>query len=270
MRGDDMNEWMDDLQAESDALLRSSDEDKWKAGAEEIEVLYRRMADLGADEANRPERDMILGELIMKLDDRCKGVVWKQFKDRLSAKGITVTEDDYFNVTAEVHLALCKPDLIGRYETNDNYKRFADYCIGIYRFKAIDYCNSLLKGRLDPSLDDEENLLATRLVDYKAPVAHLEHDPLERILDMYVQSIMQSKKNRFHVMLYCFSKVLPIILGQTGADSSDKWAWIQMKDKDMKVLSDEFVYFYNNVMSYLEAHWSDYHWQQLAKPYKET
>lgn len=141
---------------------------------------------------------------------------------------------------------------------------FSDYCRGIYRHKALDYINRLaVRSQMEQSMDEAAMVMA----DNEEMFRGKELDEKERFLKFYVDAVTDSDANPFHIILLCYSKILPVILQLTNCDSADTWAWIHMQSKAMQQLSDEFIIVFNSTMRVIRARWGEAYQSALAEPY---
>lgn len=141
---------------------------------------------------------------------------------------------------------------------------FSDYCRGIYRHKALNYMDKMInRARMEKDIDR----LPLAMTDENEMFGGLELSEAERFLKYYVDAVTASDANPFHIILLCYSKILPVILHLTNCDSADKWAWSHMQDKTMGVLSDEFVRVFNSTMRAIRVRWGEAHRRALAEPY---
>lgn len=139
---------------------------------------------------------------------------------------------------------------------------FSDYCRGIYRHKALDYVNELtVRKKLEENIDDQP--IAGR--DTEFPDS--EPDAGERFIKCYVDAAVDSDANPFHIIFWCYSKILPVILMETNCTSADTWAWKRMQDQSMTELSDNFRKIFNSTMRVVRMAWSRQYCERLAEPY---
>ena len=141
---------------------------------------------------------------------------------------------------------------------------FSDYCRGIYRHKALNYLDKMItRARMEKDIDQ----LPLGVTDENEMFGGLELSEAERFLKYYVDAVMASDANPFHIIMLCYSKILPVILHLTNCDSADKWAWAHMQDKTMGLLSEEFVQVFNSTMRAIRASWGENYKKALEEPY---
>lgn len=154
---------------------------------------------------------------------------------------------------------------------------FADYFCGACSNKAKDYIGRNKKEILveDPGLQQPGSGKAS--VPKRHPgrvqipdIPLEEADVTERFIQYYLEGGLCSKANPFHIIFWCYSKILPVILFETNCTSADTWAWEQMLDRTMTELSDHFRRIFNNTMRVVRMEWSRQYIEQLDEPYKAT
>lgn len=144
---------------------------------------------------------------------------------------------------------------------------FSDYCRGIYRHKALDYIRALavraqMEGTLEPGVEPGH-------VGSEDTFDRFELSEKERFLKYYVDALTASDANPFHIILLCYSKIVPVILQLTNCDSADTWAWTYMQGKPMQRLSDEFIIVFNSTMRVIRASWGEAYLAALEEPYTD-
>lgn len=143
---------------------------------------------------------------------------------------------------------------------------FSDYCRGIYRHKALNYLEKMInRSKMEKDIDQ----LPLAAADENEMFVGLELSEAERFLKYYVDAVTTSDANPFHIILLCYSKILPVILHLTNCDSADKWAWAHMQHKNMGALSDEFVRVFNSTMRAIRVKWGEAYCKALTEPYTD-
>lgn len=141
---------------------------------------------------------------------------------------------------------------------------FSDYCRGIYRHKALDYISQLaVRAQMEQSIEDT----VLPAADGEELFQRFELSEKERFLKYYVDAVTHSDANPFHIILLCYSKILPVILQLTNCDSADTWAWGHMQGKAMQQLSDEFIIVFNSTMRAIRIEWGEAYQQALKGAY---
>lgn len=69
----------------------------------------------------------------------------------------------------------------------------------------------------------------------------------EVLIDYYAKAVMNSDANPFHIIFLCYSKMLPVVLGETRCNSADGWAGAYGRKDDVR-LSDLFVRMFNSAV----------------------
>ena len=177
-------------------------------------------------------------------------------------------DEDVETVCSMAHEALYREKTFTGYRRRvmkDPDTMFADYCRKIYVHKTIDYMAERLRiAGSTVDIDDEEHgpVLGTVTPFYEGLSAG------ELFLKYYVDEVTGGKDNRFHAVMLCYSKILPVILDLTGCGASDKWAWQVMQKTSMNDLSLNFIDIFNATMLHLRAAWGEYHNKAMQKEYK--
>ncbi len=189
------------------------------------------------------------------------------------AKGYAYwNEEDIQDICSTVHVALAGPRVPVLYKarleiTPELY--FSDYCRGIYQHKARDHFAEKAQIPLDEAdwKEDEQRPEVAGSLSQPESDAIGDLSDQEMVLQYYVDEVMNCKGNRFHVVMLCYSKILPVILGQTACNSADKWAWEHMQGRTLKELSDIFTDLFNHTAKRVRARWGQKHWEALEGTY---
>ncbi len=177
-------------------------------------------------------------------------------------------DEDVETVCSMAHEALYREKTFTGYRRRlmtDPDTMFADYCRKIYVHKAIDYMAERLRiAGTTVDIDDDERgpVLGTVTNFYEGLSSG------EIFLKYYVDEVTGGRDNRFHAVMLCYSKILPVILDLTGCGASDKWAWQVMQNTDMQDLSLNFIDLFNATMMNLRASWGEFHEKAMKKDYK--
>ena len=89
----------------------------------------------------------------------------------------------------------------------------------------------------------------------------------EVLIDYYAKAVMNSDANPFHIIFLCYSKMLPVVLGETRCNSADGWAWEHMQGKTMFRLSDLFVRMFNSAVRLIRVTFGKPYYDKLEKPF---
>lgn len=102
---------------------------------------------------------------------------------------------------------------------------FSDYARGMYQKKAFDHIKKRKRNsEVDPVPED---IYIENGYNNQIPSAG------EVLIDYYAKAVMNSDANPFHIIFLCYSKMLPVVLGETRCNSADGWAWEHMQGKTM-------------------------------------
>lgn len=155
---------------------------------------------------------------------------------------------------------------------------FADYCRGIYRHKALDYVKRKYREQaLEKKLMRGEGTGTSKRNGGGAKLPLVPEGGIEdsapseweRFIQYYVNTGIHYKANPFHIIYWCYSKVLAIILGKTKCGSADTWAWKQMTGLSMLALSENFKNIFNSMLRVIRVEWGQDYMDKLNAPYKE-
>lgn len=215
-------------------------------------------------------------ELLKALDQYSYPAVEAVLQNTPYEKNATSIND----IISETHAAVYSGKVFIGYRRmleNNPECMFADYCRGIYRHKALDYVIREIKNMNNPLYaadkgDGNRKRSGSGGWVLVRPVHDLSDRELsaeERFIQYYVDAGAQSSTNPFHIIFWCYSKILSVILGQTGCNSADTWAWEQMQSRTMNELSDGFVKLFNSTMRAVRIKWGPEYLKRLAEPYKD-
>lgn len=138
---------------------------------------------------------------------------------------------------------------------------FSDYARGMYQKKAFDHIKKRKRNsEVDPVPED---IYIENGYNNQIPSAG------EVLIDYYAKAVMNSDANPFHIIFLCYSKMLPVVLGETRCNSTDGWAWEHMQGKTMFRLSDLFVRMFNSAVRLIRVTFGKPYCDKLEKPFKD-
>ena len=221
----------------------------------QIQELYKqnvKQFDIGSDQ---------YGCLLMAIEEYSAPAIWAILKNSSFSQ-----KEDFEEVIQSGREEFLKK---GK-RTFDNYAKksgdsekwmFADYARQVYRHRAWDYIKKRKKEKdADPVPGDVyiESAFDNHILSAG-----------EMLIDYYIKAIMNSDGDVFQIIFLCYSKILPVMLGETHCTSADSWAWEHMQDQTMFWLSDNFVKYFNSITRAVKVAFGQAYLRKLEEPYTD-
>ena len=255
---------------EKKELERAEKRKKKKEIRDKIQELYEQM------EQNQGDKEAQKLELIDLLEEFAKETVWKCLN-----KSSFANAESFQQVLIEGRIKLLNGKVFNSYKDSlekDPFNKLAVYVNGAYRNTTKDYIregnkhrNNCVSENAQMEEDSRENVRIEK-EDYKVYMNQESDEDMrsmsEELVSRYMKMVMNSDEEPFQIILLCYSKILPVALGETNCLSADGWAWKKMQGQTMFELSDRFVMVFNSAVKMIQVAFGQPYKDNLELPYE--